>query len=137
MWKYYALLSALFAALTAIFSKLGVKDIDASLATAIRVSFILVLVWSIAFIDGGSRSFRSISGSTWIFLLLSAVATGLSWLFYFKALETGDVSKVAPIDKLSVPITILLAILLLGESASWKVIAGGTLITLGAIVLAL
>ena len=137
MWKYYALLSALFAALTAIFSKLGVKDVDASLATAIRVSFILVLVWSIALIDGGSRSFRSISGSTWFFLLLSAVATGLSWLFYFKALETGDVSKVAPIDKLSVPITILLAILLLGESASWKVIAGGTLITLGAIVLAL
>lgn len=137
MWKYYALLSALFAALTAIFAKAGVKGVDASLATAIRVSFILALVWGIALAGDSLRGFRSIPGTTWLFLFLSAVATGLSWLFYFKALETGDVSKVAPIDKLSVPITIALAILLLGESAGWKVILGGALITLGAIVLAL
>lgn len=137
MWKYYALLSALFAALTAIFSKLGVRGVDASLATAIRVSFILVLVWGIAFSAGSLRGVRAIAGTTWLFLFLSAVATGLSWLFYFKALETGDVSKVAPLDKLSVPITILLAALLLGEGLGWKVILGGSLITLGAIVLAL
>ena len=137
MWKYYALLSALFAALTAIFSKLGVRDVDAGLATAIRVSFILVLVWGIVVFSGNGRGVRAISGATWLFLFLSAMATGLSWLFYFKALETGDVSRVAPIDKLSVPITILLAVLLLGESLSWKVVLGGALITLGTIVLAL
>ena len=137
MWKYYALLSALFAALTAIFFKLGVRGVEAGLATAIRVSFILVLVWGIALFEGSVRQVRVIPANTWLFLLLSAVATGLSWLFYFKALETGDVSKVAPIDKLSVPITILLAFLLLGESLGWKVILGGALITLGTIVLAL
>ena len=137
MWKYYALLSALFAALTAIFSKLGVRGVDAGLATAIRVSFILFLVWGIALFDGSARGIRAIPGGTWLFLLLSAAATGLSWLFYFKALETGDVSRVAPIDKLSVPLTILLAFLLLGESLSWKVVLGGALITLGTIVLAL
>lgn len=137
MWKYYALLSALFAALTAIFSKMGVRGVDAGLATAIRVSFILVLVWGIALFDGSARGVRAIPGTAWLFLLLSAVATGLSWLFYFKALETGDVSRVAPIDKLSVPITILLAFLLLGESLSWKVVLGGALITLGTLVLAL
>ena len=137
MWKYYALLSALFAALTAIFSKLGVRDVDAGLATAIRVSFILVLVWGIVVFSGNGRGVRAIGGATWFFLFLSAMATGLSWLFYFKALETGDVSRVAPIDKLSVPITILLAVLLLGESLSWKVVLGGALITLGTIVLAI
>ena len=137
MWKYYALLSALFAALTAIFSKLGVRGVDAGVATAIRVSFILVLVWGIVVVSGNGRAVRAIGGTTWFFLFLSAMATGLSWLFYFKALETGDVSRVAPIDKLSVPITILFAFLFLGESMGWKVILGGALITLGTIVLAL
>ena len=136
MWEYYALLSAFFAALTAIFSKLGVKDVESSLATAIRVSFILILVWGIALANDSARLIHNIPKSTWIWLFLSAIATGLSWLFYFKALELGDVSKVAPIDKLSVPITILLAFIFLSEKITWQIAAGGLLITVGAIILA-
>jgi len=135
VWKVYALLSAVFASLTALFSKIGVKDVDSNLATAIRVSFILVLTWGIAAATGAARGIRTLSGHTLLFLLLSALATGLSWLFYFKALQLGDVSKVAPIDKLSVAITIFLAILFLGEPASLKTIFGGVLITAGSLVL--
>ena len=137
MWKYYALLSALCASLTALFSKLGVRDINSDLATAIRVSFILVLVWGIALASGATREIREIAPRTLLFLLFSAIATGLSWLFYFKALQLGDVSKVAPVDKLSVPLTILLSIILLGESASLKTVLGGALITAGSLVLLL
>ena len=126
MWKYYALLSALCASLTALFSKLGVRDINSDLATAIRVSFILVLVWGIALASGATREIREI-----------APRTLLSWLFYFKALQLGDVSKVAPVDKLSVLLTILLSIILLGESASLKTLLGGALITAGSLVLLL
>lgn len=135
MWKYYALGSAVFAALTAIFSKAGVKGIDPNLATAIRVTFILILVWGIVLANDAARDWRDIQPRCLLFLFLSAISTGLSWLFYFKALDGGDVSKVAPLDKLSVPITILLSILVLGESASWKVVAGGALITAGSIIL--
>lgn len=134
MWKYYALASAFFAALTAILSKVGVREVNPSLATAVRVTFILVLVWAVALASGQAR-WRDISACSMLFLFLSAIATGLSWLFYFKALAVGDVSKVAPLDKLSVPIAILLSVLLLGESASWKVITGGLLITAGSIIL--
>ena len=137
MWKTYALLAAVFAALTAIFSKIGVRDIDSNLATAIRVTFILVLTWGIVLFSGTIKSIRTVSGHTLTFLFLSAMATGLSWLFYFKAIQTGDVSKVAPIDKLSVAITIFLSILFLGEPADMKTIAGGILITLGSLVLIL
>lgn len=136
-WKIYALLAAVFASLTAIFSKIGVKDIDSNLATAIRVGFIMILTWGIVFYTGAVKHIRTISGHTLTFLFLSAIATGLSWLFYFKALQIGDVSKVAPIDKLSVAITIFFAILFLGEPASLKTIAGGVLITLGSLVLIL
>lgn len=137
MWKIYALLSALFAALTAICSKVGVKGIDANLATAIRVSFILVLVWGIAIATSSVRNLKSLNGTSFLFLFLSAIATGLSWIFYFKALETGDVSKVAPIDKLSVAITVFVAILFLGEPAEPKTIAGAILITLGSVIMIL
>lgn len=137
MWKTYALLAAIFASLTAVFSKIGVKDIDSNLATAIRVSFILLLTWGIVFFTGGTKEVRTISGNTLLFLFLSAIATGLSWLFYFKALQLGDVSKVAPIDKLSVAITIFFAILFLNEPASFKTIMGGILITCGSLVLLL
>jgi len=137
MWKGYALLAALFAALTAIFSKVGVKGVDSDLATAIRVSCILVLTWGIVLANGAIRGIRAIPGNTMLFLVLSALATGLSWLFYFKALSLGEVSKVASIDKLSVVITIVLAALFLHEPADLKTIAGGALITLGAIVLTL
>lgn len=137
MWKYYALLAALCAALTAIFSKIGVKDINPDLATAVRVSFILVLVWGICLLSGTVKGLASISLTGVFFLFLSALATGFSWLFYFRALNFGDVAKVAPIDKLSVPITMLLAWLFLGESLTLKTIIGGALITAGTILMLL
>lgn len=135
MWKYYALLSALFFSLTAIFAKIGVKDINSNLATAIRTTFILILTWGIVMFSGRLDEIKEISRHTWCFLLLSGLATGLSWLFYFKALQVGDVSRVAPIDKLSVVITILLAFLLLKEPVNIKVIIGALLITAGSIVM--
>ena len=135
MWKYYALLSSLFVALTAIFAKIGVKDINSNLATAIRTTVILFLTWGIVFFTDRVSEIKDISRHTWCFLLLSGIATGLSWLFYFKALQTGDVSRVAPIDKLSVVITILLAFFLLKEPVSSKTIVGALLITAGSIVM--
>ena len=133
MWKYYALLSALFAALTAIFAKIGVKDINSNLATAIRTSIILLLTWGIVLFSGRMNEIKDISRHTWCFLILSGLATGMSWLFYFKAMQTGDVSRVAPIDKLSVVITILLAFFLLKEPVNIKVIIGALLITAGSL----
>ena len=135
MWKYYALLSALFAALTAIFAKIGVKDINSNLATAIRTTIILLLTWGMVIFSGRLNKIKAISNHTWCFLMLSGLATGLSWLFYFKALQTGDVSRVAPIDKLSVVITILLAFFLLKEPINTKVITGALLITAGSIIM--
>lgn len=129
------MLSALFAALTAIFAKIGVKDINSNLATAIRTTFILLLTWGIVAFSGHISEIKSISRHTWCFLLLSGLATGMSWLFYFKAMQSGDVSRVAPIDKLSVVITILLAFVLLKEPASPKVVIGALLITAGSIVM--
>lgn len=135
MWKYYALLSALFAALTAIFAKVGVKDINSDLATAIRTAVILVITWGVVLLTGRVGDLKSIPGHTWLFLILSGAATGLSWLFYFKALQTGDVSRVAPIDKLSVVMIICLSFLFLREPVSPKVIIGALLITCGSIVM--
>lgn len=135
MWKYYAILAAFFAALTAIFAKLGVREINSDLATAIRVSFVLVLVWGIALATGATRDIQAISAKGLWFLFLSAIATGCSWLFYFRALETGSVSQVAPLDKLSVPLTIAVGIIFLGEPLSWRVLAGGALITGGSLIL--
>lgn len=135
MWKYYALLSAFFAALTAIFAKIGVKDINSDLATAIRTLVILFITWGIVLTGNHGSGIKNITGHTWLFLVLSGVATGLSWLFYFKALQTGDVSRVAPIDKLSVVITIFLSFLLLKEPVNVKVIIGALLITGGSIVM--
>lgn len=135
MWKYYALLSAFFAALTAIFAKLGVKDINSDLATAIRTVVILFITWGIVLFGRHTGELRSIPHYTWLFLLLSGAATGLSWLFYFKALQTGDVSRVAPIDKLSVVMTICLSFLFLKENVTWRVVVGALLITSGSIVM--
>ena len=135
MWKYYALLSAVFAALTAVFAKIGVKDVNSNLATAIRTTVILFLTWGIVFFSNRVSEIKDISRHTWCFLLLSGLATGLSWLFFFKALQTGDVSRVAPIDKLSVVITILLAFVLLKEPVCTKTIVGALLITAGSMVM--
>lgn len=130
MWKYYALLSALFAALTAIFAKIGVKDINSDLATAIRTSVVLCITWG-----NHVGEAKGITAHTWLFLVLSGAATGLSWLFYFKALQTGDVARVAPIDKLSVVITIGLALIFLKETVSARVIVGALFITAGSIMM--
>ncbi|EGK02968.1 EamA family transporter [Dysgonomonas gadei] len=135
MWKYYALLSAIFAALTAVLAKVGVKDINGNLATAIRTSVVLFLAWGIVFFSGHLKDAKELSKVNLVFLILSGLATGLSWIFYFKALETGDVSKVAPIDKLSIVFVMVLAFIFLKEPIDIKTIAGGTLILAGTIVL--
>lgn len=135
MWKYYALLSAFFAALTAIFAKIGVKDINSDLATAIRTTVILLITWGIVFMGNLQTGIKSIPSHTWIFLILSGCATGLSWLFYFKAIQLGDVSRVAPIDKLSVVITICLTFIFLKEPVNMKTILGACFITVGSIVM--
>jgi transporter family protein len=137
MWKWYALLSAVFAALTAILAKVGVRGVSGNVATAVRTAVVLLLAWGIVMFSGQMKEVRELSRANLIMLALSGVATGLSWIFYFKALETGDVSKVAPIDKLSVVFVMLLAFIFLGEPLSVKTIAGGLLITAGAVLLAL
>ena len=135
MWKYYALLSALFAALTAIFAKIGVRGINSDLATGIRTVVILLITWGIVLCGGHMGEIKDIGRHAWIFLILSGIATGLSWLFYFMALQSGEVSRVAPIDKLSVVITICLSFVLLKEPVSMRVIIGALLITGGSIVM--
>ncbi|MDR1054336.1 MAG: EamA family transporter [Prevotellaceae bacterium] len=135
MWKYYALLSAFFAAITAILAKVGVKGINGNVATAIRTFVVLLLAWGIVFCSGQMKEVREINKTNMLFLFLSGLATGLSWIFYFKALETGDVSKVAPIDKLSVVFVMIMSFVFLHEPIGIKSITGGLLIIVGAIVL--
>jgi bacterial/archaeal transporter family protein len=137
MWWIYALLSAFFAALTAIFAKVGIKGVDTDLATAIRTVVILVIAWGIAFFRGGAYTFAQLSRQNWLFLCLSGVATGLSWVFYFKALQLGKVSQVAPVDKLSVALAILLSVVFLGEALTWKNAIGAVMIIAGTLVLIL
>lgn len=137
MWWIYALLSALFAALTAIFAKVGIKGVNTDLATAIRTVVILVIAWGIAFFRGGTAGIHSLSKQNLLFLGLSGIATGLSWIFYFKALQLGKVSQVAPVDKLSVAIAIVLAVLFLGEVLTLKTAIGAGLIISGTLVLIL
>jgi len=135
MWKYYAILSAVFAALTAIFAKIGVKNVDSNLATAIRTCVILFITWGIVLASNSINGVKELTKMNWAFLILSGIATGLSWLFYFKALQMGDASKVAPIDKLSVVFTIFLSFIILKEPVSWKVVLGGLLIAGGSLVI--
>ena len=135
MWKYYALLSAMFAALTAILAKCGVKNVDSNLATAIRTTVILFLTWSIVLFTGGISHIRDLTWKAIAFLVASGIATGISWLSYFKALQCGDVSKVAPIDKMSVALVVVFGILVLHEKLSWQVIAGTACIVAGTLFL--
>ena len=137
MWWIYALLSAFFAALTAIFAKAGIKGVDTDLATAIRTVVILIIAWAIAFFRGGTATIATLSKQNLVFLCLSGIATGLSWIFYFKALQLGKVSQVAPVDKLSVALAIILSVLFLGEPLTWKEVAGAGLIIAGTLVLIL
>jgi transporter family protein len=135
-WLLWALLSAVFAAATAILAKVGIAGIDSNLATAIRTTVVLVFSWSIALALEKHHAMAEISRRSWIFLVLSGMATGLSWLCYFRALQLGNASQVAPVDKLSVVIVIVAAWLFLGESLTPLKLVGGGLITAGAVVLA-
>ena len=131
MWLLFAILSAVFASATAILIKVGVRDVDSNLATAIRTSVVLLLSWGIVWFSGVFAQVKTVPKHAWLFLILSGVATGLSWLCYFKALQLGELSKVAPIDKLSVALTILFAIFFLGETVDVKTIVGASVILVG------
>ena len=135
MWWIYALLSAVFAALTAIFAKVGIKGVNSDLATAVRTVVILFIAWGIVFARGSAKELPSLSRDNIIFLVLSGIATGLSWIFYFKALSLADASKVAPIDKLSVAFVIILAAVFLKETLTIKTAIGAGLIIGGSLVL--
>lgn len=137
MWKYYAVLSALFAAATAILAKIGIKGINGNVARAVRTVVVVFIAWGIILASGEIREVKMLTRNNLLFLALSGVATGLSWIFYFKALETGNVSKVAPIDKLSVAIAMGLAFLILKEPIDLKTLIGGLLIVAGTIVIIL
>ena len=136
-WLIFALLSAVFAALTAILAKIGIKNVDSNLATAIRTVVILFFAWAIVFWQGTFNKISSISQYSLIFLILSGITTGLSWLFYFRALQIGKASQVAPIDKLSLIITIVLAAVILKEKINIAIVIGGALMAIGAILVSL
>ena len=133
-WFAWALLSAFFAALTALLAKLGVAEMNPNLATAIRTTVILLFTWALALCTS-SRADWAVSARAWAFLVASGFATGLSWLCYFRALKLGEVSQVAPVDKLSVAIAILLAVIFLGERIQWQQGIGATLIVIGVITM--
>ncbi len=134
-WIFYALLSAFFAALTAIFAKVGLKNVNSDLATAIRTAIVLVIVWGIAIFKNTTHQLPGLSTNNWLFLFLSASATGLSWLFYYRALQLGRVSEVSAIDKGSIVFTILLSFLFLKEPLTGRILAGAGLILGGMMVL--
>jgi len=135
-WLFWAILSAVFAAATALLAKVGVEKIDSNLATAIRTTVVLVFTWGIALGMNAHHGVGEIGRRSWIFLVLSGLCTGLSWLCYFRALQIGPVSSVAPIDKLSVALVIVAGWLVFGETMSPMKIAGAALITAGAVVIA-
>ena len=136
-WWVFALLSAFFAALTTIFAKLGIQNVSSNLATAIRTVVILFIAWAIVLGTGEVKAIGTIGTRTWVMLVLSAVATGLSWLCYFRALQIGKASFVAPIDKSSVVMILVLSVIFLGEPLSWKAALGAALVAGGTIVLIL
>lgn len=135
MWLVFALLSAVFAALTSVLAKIGIENVESNLATAIRTVVVLIMAWGMVFLTKGQGGISDISRKSWIFLILSGLATGASWLCYYKAIQIGEVSKVVPVDKLSVVITLILAAVLLHESFTPKTLLGAVLITAGTLVL--
>ena len=137
MWAVFALLSAVFAALTGLLAKLGMDGVNSNLATALRTVVVLVMAWLIVFVTGKQHEIADISTRSWVFLILSGLATGLSWLCYFHALQIGEASRVIPIDKFSVVISIVLAFVVLGEKVTVTKLIGGALITAGTFVLIL
>ena len=137
MWFVFALLSAIFAALTSILAKVGIEDVSSNLATAIRTVVVLVMAWGMVFLTGTQSGLSSISKTSWIFLILSGLATGASWLCYYRALQIGDASKVVPVDKLSVVITLVLAFIFLHEQFTVKSLIGCVLIAAGTLFMVL
>ncbi|MBL4933806.1 EamA family transporter [Clostridium paridis] len=135
MWELFAILSAVFAALTSILAKVGIKGVDSNLATAIRTVVIIVLAWGIVFATGSQNGLGSLSKKNWIFLILSGLATGLSWVFYYKAISIGKVSQVALIDKSSIVLTLILSFIILGEQFTVKTVIASLLITAGIFVM--
>jgi bacterial/archaeal transporter family protein len=134
-WFWWALASAFFAGITAILAKIGVTGVDSNLATAVRTTVVLLFAWAVFFATVPARQLSLLGGKTWLFLVLSGIATGLSWICYFRALQLGEASQVAPIDKLSVVFAIAFAALILREHLGWQQWVGGALIVIGAIVL--
>ena len=137
MWLVFAILSAVFAALTSILAKVGISDVNSTLATAIRTVVVLAMSWGMVFLTKVQGGISEISRRSWIFLILSGLATGASWLFYYRALQLGEVSKVAPIDKMSIVITLVLAFVFLHEQFTAKSLIGAILLTAGSLVMVL
>lgn len=137
MWFIMALLSAVFAALTSILAKIGIQGVNSNLATALRTVVVLAMAWGMVFLTGAQNGIGTISRKSWIFLILSGLATGASWLCYYRALQIGQASKVVPIDKLSVVITLIMAFVFLHEQFTWKSAVGAVLITAGTLVMVL
>ena len=137
MWAVFAFLSALFAALTSILAKIGIAGVNSNLATAIRTVVVVLMAWGIVFLTKGQIGLANISKKNWIFLILSGLATGASWLCYYRALQEGEASKVAPIDKLSVVLTLILAFIFLHEDFTMKSLIGTILITIGTLIMVL
>jgi len=137
MWMIFEILSAVFAALTSILAKVGIENVNSHLATAIRTVVVVIMAWAMVFFTHAQGGLSQISRKSWIFLILSGIATGASWLCYYKALQTGDVSKVVPIDKMSVVITIVLAFVFLREKFTAKSLIGCILLTAGTLVMVL
>lgn len=137
MWAVFAFLSAVFAALTSILAKVGIEGVNSNLATAVRTVVVLAMAWGMVFITNTQDGIMGISKKSWIFLILSGLATGASWLCYYKALQIGEASKVVPIDKLSVVITLILAVIFLHENMNTKSILGSLLITAGTLCMVL
>ena len=137
MWFILALGSAVFAALTSILAKVGIDGVNSNLATAVRTGVVLIMAWGMVFLTDAQGGIGSISRKSWLFLILSGLATGASWLCYYRALQIGQASKVVPVDKLSVVITLVLAFAFLHEKFTWKSIAGAVLITAGTLLMVL
>ena len=137
MWFVFALLSAVFAALTSILAKIGIQGVNSNLATALRTLVVLAMAWGMVFLTGSQSGIGSISRKSWLFLILSGLATGASWLCYYRALQIGQASKVVPVDKLSVVITLVLAFVFLHEKFTWKSGLGAALITAGTLIMVL
>ena len=137
MWMIFAVLSAVFAALTSIFAKIGIEGVNSNLATAIRTIVVVIMAWGMVFLTHAQNGLAEISKKSWIFLILSGLATGASWLCYYKALQMGDASKVVPIDKMSVVITLILAFVFLHEQFTAKSLIGCILIGAGTLIMVL